>query len=113
MKKVAIYFGLAVLTVFYGCTDKVIEIFTANSPVYMSYEELRNSVTQEDAKELVNPGKLYFKDNYIFIVEKMRGIHIIDNNDPSNSVNLSFVNVTSLIKRLLAGLRIALEAAKK
>ncbi|MCD6333398.1 MAG: hypothetical protein J7L89_09005, partial [Bacteroidales bacterium] len=42
---------------------------------------------------LKNPGKLYFKDNYIFIVEEMKGIHIIDNTDPANPVNLTFIEV--------------------
>ncbi len=39
----------------------------------MSYEELRSSVSKEQNTDLKNPGKIYFKDNYIFIVEELRG----------------------------------------
>ena len=76
-----------------SCKDKYIEIFVANSPIYMSYKTLRESVKQMDARALENPGKIYFKDNYIFVVEKMSGIHIINNSDPSNPENLTFIEI--------------------
>jgi len=84
---------LSVALLFSGCSDRIVDIFTANSPVYMSYEDLRDAVEQKAAAELVNPGKIYFKDDYIFIVEKMKGIHIIDNTNPANPQNISFVEV--------------------
>ena len=35
--------------------------------------DLREAVVNEDQEtELKNPGKIYFKDNYIFIVEELR-----------------------------------------
>ena len=68
-----IYFILILWTAFLSaCTDKVFETFTANSPVYMSYADLRSAVKISPARELNFPGKIYFKDNYIFINEKMR-----------------------------------------
>lgn len=79
-----------------SCEDKVTQIFTGNSPIYMSYEDLRLSIRQTDARELDNPGKLYFKDNYIFIVEEMKGIHIIDNADPANPNNISFIEIPGI-----------------
>lgn len=76
-----------------ACKDKYTEIFTANSPVYMSYADLRLAVKSAPASELINPGKIYFKDNYIFIVEEMKGIHIFDNTNPANPVNQAFIEV--------------------
>ena len=76
-----------------GCMDEYTEVFTANSPVYMSYDDLRESVKSTNPIDLVNPGKIYFKDGYIFIVEEMKGIHIIDNRNPSNPQNIKFIEI--------------------
>jgi hypothetical protein len=59
----------------------------------LSYEDLRNAVKTTDATDLVNTGKIYFKDGYIFVNEEMKGIHIIDNRDPRNPQNLKFVEI--------------------
>ncbi len=76
-----------------SCMDEYTEVFTANSPVYMSYEDLRNAVKMVPAQQLKNPGKIYFKDGYIFINEELKGIHIIDNNDPRNPQNMGFIEI--------------------
>jgi len=93
MKKYIIYSVLLTALAAAGCEDRITEIFTGNSPVYMSYEDLRLTIKQTNARELDNPGKLYFKDNYIFIVEEMKGIHIVDNSDPANPQNISFIEI--------------------
>ena len=77
-------------TAFSSCLDKYTEVFTANSPVYMSYEDLRDAIKITSARELENPGKIYFKDGYIFVNEELKGIHIIDNQNPSNPQNHGF-----------------------
>lgn len=93
MKK-SIWHAFLIITIMLsGCKDKFTEIFTANSPIYMTYENLRLAVKQSAASNLVKPGKIYFKDNYIFIVESMKGIHVFDNADPSNPVNKTFIDV--------------------
>jgi hypothetical protein len=68
-----------------SCIDQYAEVFTANSPVYMSYDDLRAAVKTTSATDLVNPGKIYFKDGYIFVNEEMKGIHIIDNRNRKKS----------------------------
>lgn len=93
MKKLTFYIFLLLAVVSSGCKDKFTEIFTANSPVYMSYENLRLAIKQSAATDLVNPGKIYFKDHYIFIVEEMKGIHVFDNTNPANPVNQTFIEV--------------------
>jgi len=103
MKVIKIYFVLLVLLMFTSCTDRVIDIFTGNSPVYMSYEELREAVEQKDAADLVSPGKIYFKDDHLFIVEKMKGIHVIDNSDPASPVNKTFIEVPGNVDIAIKG----------
>ena len=96
MKKYSYSIIILLAVILNGCTDKISEIFVANSPIYMSYKELRSSIKQVAAQDLQKPGKMYFKDDYIFIVEQMKGIHIIDNSNPSAPQNLSKRRCTSL-----------------
>jgi hypothetical protein len=44
-------------------------------------------------QELDTPGKIYIKDNYLFINEVNKGIHIHDNSDPAQPVNLGFISI--------------------
>ena len=76
-----------------SCEDKYMEEFTANKPVYMSYDDLRSAVKHTESRELNNPGKIYFKDNLIFINEEFEGVHIINNADPSNPQNIGFIEI--------------------
>jgi hypothetical protein len=62
-------------------------------PVYMSYEELRSSVKTEPAQPLKKPGKIYLKGNYIFVNEVDKGIHVIDNANPSAPQNVAFIKI--------------------
>jgi hypothetical protein len=92
------YFSSIILTLIIvaglqSCQDESYVTYTANVPVYMSYEDLRKSVKVETPVELVNPGKIYFKDNVIYINEYRKGIHVIDNTNPSNPVKVGFINI--------------------
>jgi hypothetical protein len=89
-----IYFILVVLIgIATSCTDKIFETFTANAPVYLSYTDLRSAVKMTAARELNNPGKIYFKDQFIFINEKMAGVHVFDVSDPKNPQNKGFIEI--------------------
>lgn len=67
--------------------------YSKYSPVYMSLETFRNAVSVEAPKAVQNPGKIYVKDNYLFVSEIAKGIHIFDNKNPENPVAISFINV--------------------
>ncbi|MCI5057367.1 MAG: hypothetical protein MRY83_14730 [Flavobacteriales bacterium] len=93
-KKLAI--GVCALgTVFTGCKDKHIEsrTFMANVPVYRSYEDVRKDIKMEDAKDVINPGKIYVYNNYVLINEQHKGIHIVNNSNPSNPQNVAFISL--------------------
>ncbi len=62
-------------------------------PIYKSFAEIRADVRLDASKELVDPGKIYFYNNYIFINEKREGVHIIDNSDPSAPDNIGFLSI--------------------
>ncbi|MDR0538570.1 MAG: hypothetical protein LBH04_11115 [Tannerellaceae bacterium] len=68
------------------------------SPVFMEYADLERSVSYKPgAHPLTNPGKIYYKSPYIFINERYKGVHIINNSVPSAPVNEGFVAVPGCI----------------
>ena len=85
-------FTILAITVL-SCMDEYTEEFTANKPIYLSYEDLRSALKFSEAKDLVNPGKIYFKDDFIFINEELEGVHIINNTNPENPQNVGFIEI--------------------
>lgn len=86
-----------------SCEDSTYKEYKGNNPVYLSFDGLRTSVSLKQNIDLNNPGKIYFKDNYIFIVEELKGIHVFDNTDPSAPVKKVFVNLPGVIDMAISG----------
>jgi len=84
---------LLLFVIFTSCQDKLYEKYKMSVPVYMSYTDLRSAVKKIEPQTLENPGKIYFKDKYIFINEYFKGIHVIDNQDPTNPVEKVFIDI--------------------
>ena len=61
-------------------------------PVYATYTDVR-TVQTLPPQPLKDVGKIYVKDDYLFINEPGSGIHIVDNRDPAKPVRLSFVSI--------------------
>lgn len=78
-----------------GCRDKIYEeiTYTANAPVYMEFGEFRSSVKKTAPRNFENPGKIYFKDNLLYINELNEGIHLVDNTDPASPQIMAFVEI--------------------
>ena len=62
-------------------------------PIFMSRSEMERSVAALPPREIENAGKLWVYDQYIFVIEQFRGIHVIDNSNPTEPMNLSFIHV--------------------
>jgi len=78
-----------------SCSDKQVQTITWTEfePVYMTHEEFVNSVALDESRDLKEPGKIYFYDGYLFVNEVNKGVHIIDNRDPSAPQNIGFINI--------------------
>src|SRR4030042_5327945 len=87
------YILLVILIGFAGCQDKVFETYELNSPVYLSYDELREAVTDTLPINLEHPGKIYIKGNYLFVNEVRKGIHVVDNSNPESPEVLRFIEI--------------------
>ena len=95
-----------ILTAFMSsCSDKTVERITyeANVPVYMSFGEFRTSFTKSDPIEISQPGKIYFKDDYLFVNETGKGIHVIDNSDPANPSKIAFYEILGNVDMAISG----------
>ena len=77
-----------------SCKDKVYNKYLANSPIYTSFENFRKSIRMESPHELTVKGNIYLKDDYLFITEPDKGVHIIDNSNPSAPNNIGFLKIT-------------------
>lgn len=88
-----------------GCTDKcqVTNRYVYYEPVYSTSQEIRDAVAQLPAREISNPGKIYFKDGWLFVNEPDSGIHIIDNRDPHEPKIVSFLNIPGNVDMAIRG----------
>jgi hypothetical protein len=88
-----------------SCKDSSIEFrkYTANVPQYLSYEEMRKPVKSTAAYEIQTAGKIYIKDNYLFVNEKYKGIHVFDNSNPAAPVNLTFLDIPGNVDLAVRG----------
>lgn len=66
-------------------------------PILMERSELEKSVFVREIQDIVNPGKIYYKNNIIYLNEKFKGIHVIDNSNPSSPQQLAFINIPGCI----------------
>ncbi|NJN77006.1 MAG: hypothetical protein HC803_00650, partial [Saprospiraceae bacterium] len=73
------------------CTREI--TYTKYTPIFMTMAEMRQDAAITASRELEEPGKIYFYNNYIFINELREGIHIIDNANPSSPQNLGFIEI--------------------
>ncbi len=80
---------------FTSCSDtcEVTNTYTYFEPVYSTKEEVKAAIGLKPPQVISNAGRIYFKDNILFINESGEGIHIIDNNNPANPQPLSFLNI--------------------
>lgn len=88
MRKVILYAGFVIMAFLALSADDVV----IYSPVFMSREALDNSVKyMPGARDLKQPGKIYYRAPYIFVNERYKGVHVINNSNPAHPVNEGFI----------------------
>lgn len=60
-------------------------------PVFMERPEFESSVLLSSAKPVVNAGKIYVIESYLFINEKNEGFHVFNNKNPSSPSAIYFI----------------------
>ncbi len=81
--------------IFSNCSDKcvVTNTYVYYEPVYSTSAEIKAAIGFKPVQAISNAGKIYFKDDILFINEIGDGIHIIDNHNPSSPIPLGFLNI--------------------
>jgi hypothetical protein len=69
----------------------------------MALSEYWASIKSEAPKEIGVTGKIYIKDQYIFVNDPYAGIHVIDNSNPASPKKVSFLNVMGNIDIAIKG----------
>lgn len=91
-----IILALAMFLTLPSCHDEVKSSYTYRTqiPVFLEMNTVREAdIITEPGKQLDNPGKIYLFGDYLFINEPQKGIHILDNSNPSSPINLAFINI--------------------
>jgi len=83
---------LAALTLI-GCDDRKTITYQANVPVYLNYETFRKDLKVDGEQEMEAPGKIYFKDDFLYINEIGKGLHLIDNSNPASPSKVGYIDI--------------------
>ena len=87
----------------YSCKDEDNYSYEVLSPVYMEFAEFRTPLKSLPARDIKQAGKIYFKDNYIFLNEVNKGIHVIDNSNPRWPEIIAFYEITGNVDLAIRG----------
>jgi len=90
------YFVLLFVSVcFFSChnDDTQTDFVNVAVPTLMSKTEFRNSVEVQGPKQVDVAGKIYAYGNYIFVNDQFKGVHIIDNANPSAPNAIAYLKI--------------------
>jgi len=88
-KFIPLFSLFAFLLFFSGSTSYPVEGYR---PIYAPVSEAR-TVKALDARDVETQGKIYVKGDYIYIGDVNRGVHVVNNSDPSNPVKELFIQI--------------------
>lgn len=90
-----------------SCRDDCQKTYTYSyyKPILMHRNDIRNNhnIKMQQPQVLQKPGKIYYKDNLIFINEIRQGIHIINNTNPANPQNIGFISILGNVDMAILG----------
>ncbi len=81
-----------IMHLFYACTKPDDFEITGKKPIYANGDSLY-AIQNIDTQQIVNTGNIYSWNQYLFINEVYKGIHVIDKSDSSNPVKLTFIKI--------------------
>ena len=99
MKKIALtLLPILFFTLFFCENDTVEEDgefaeFLVARPIVMTRAEFASSVDIIDPAPIEASGKIYAYQDYIFVNDKYKGVHVIDNSNPESPQKISFIKI--------------------
>ena len=73
--------------------NKNTKTYTLYTPVYKSKATALASLNGIASQAIMHAGKIYIKDNFIYLNDLNKGIHVIDNSNPSQPVQIAFLSI--------------------
>lgn len=101
LKLIPLLLGAIVIFSYSPVRDNI--YYTEYEPVVINRSELDKSVKLLTPQVMDEPGKIYMKDNYIYIVEKYKGIHVVDNTDRSKPERIAFIQILGCVDLAIKG----------
>jgi len=95
MKKLLIIIACLPI-VFASCTKDNATIsltFKQGTAVYADIDEIRSVQLASSPRAIENAGKLFIGETYILIGENGKGIHVLDNTNPTSPINVGFIQL--------------------
>jgi len=97
MKKIAFVLTLCLGVVLTSCNNDEQEgefaDYLVARPLTMSVLEFKNSVDIVPPIPIDESGKIYAYEDLIFVNDKYKGVHVIDNSDPASPQKISFIKI--------------------
>ncbi len=89
---------ISLFTLFSSCkkengskkAGKTITLFT---PVYGPKNAALDGLNGNPNEAVSQTGKIYIKDNFIYLNDQNKGIHVYDNSNPSNPIKIAFLSI--------------------
>ena len=111
MKKISLTAATALLlcmsvVVLQSCIKDTYErtyTYTYYKPVYKTTAEVRANIKSNAPKAIEKPGKIYIRGSYIFLNDLDKGIHVIDNSNPAQPKNISFIDIPGSVDLAVKG----------
>jgi len=89
--KLTLFFGILLFISCNRVDDEDIFVVDGLKPVYSTTNWQEITVTGPQGIEHL--GKIYYKDGILYVNERNKGIHVVDDNDPFNINALKFINI--------------------
>ena len=107
MKKIYVFSLMAfIIFSFNSCVKdscKHTYSYTWFEPLYKTSAEVRANIKSNPARDVKSPGKLFVIGNFIFLNEINKGVHVINNSNPSAPVNIGFIDIPGNIDIAVKG----------
>lgn len=83
--------------------DEVVTKYTFYRPVFKTTEQARAEIKSYSPIDVQNPGKIYYKDGFIFLNELQKGIHVIDMRVVNQPTRIGFIKIPGCVDMAVRG----------
>lgn len=71
-------------------------------PIY-SKSQGADQIKMLSPQPVVHPGKIFLRNKYLLLNEQHKGVHVIDNSNPSSPVNIGFISIPGNLDVVMRG----------